>query len=360
MPRNNRVPRSVLITRFSALGDVAMAIPVVYSVCRGNPDTKFVFVTKKSQESLFINPPANLTVLGIDFKNEYHRVIDLWRLFRELRKEYGIDAYADLHGVLRSYALCALATLHGIKCHSIRKGRRNKRALTRSRNKVMLPLLSSRARYREVFFRFGFSMNETFKGLYGDGGKADPAIFASVTAPKKEGDKWVGIAPFAKHPGKIYPTDMMEHVVEEIASKPGVKVFLFGGGEHERKILGEWASKFDNVISLADKRHGFPLELALLSHLDTMVSMDSANMHLASLVGVRVVSVWGATHPYCGFKGFRQKEADIVQLPMTCRPCSVFGNKPCSRGDYHCLAGIPPQMIVNKVKSIIPPSTPDE
>ena len=337
MPRNNRVPRSVLITRFSALGDVAMAIPVVYSVCRGNPDTKFVFVTKKSQESLFINPPANLTVLGIV-----------------------LDAYADLHGVLRSYALCALATLHGIKCHSIRKGRRNKRALTRSRNKVMLPLLSSRARYREVFFRFGFSMNETFKGLYGDGGRADPAIFASVTAPKKEGDKWVGIAPFAKHPGKIYPTDMMEHVVEEIASKPGVKVFLFGGGEHERKILGEWASKFDNVISLADKRHGFPLELALLSHLDTMVSMDSANMHLASLVGVRVVSVWGATHPYCGFKGFRQKEADIVQLPMTCRPCSVFGNKPCSRGDYHCLAGIPPQMIVNKVKSIIPPSTPDE
>lgn len=355
MRRNSSIPRNILVTRFSALGDVAMAIPVLYSVCRGNPGTRFIFVTKKSQESLFINAPKNLVVLGIDFKHDYHRIVDLWRLFRELRKEYDIDAYADLHGVLRSYVLCGLAALSGIKCYSIRKGRLNKRALTRSRNKVMLPLISSRARYREVFFRFGFSMNETFKGLYGEGGKADPAEFASVAPPKAPGEKWIGIAPFAKHPGKIYPTDMMEHVVDELVKAPNVRLFLFGGGAQERKVLGEWADKYPNVISLADKRHGFPLELALLSHLDTMVSMDSANMHLASLVGVRVISVWGATHPYCGFKGFGQQEADIVQLPMTCRPCSVFGNKPCDRGDYHCLAGIPPSMIVNKVMKVLFP-----
>ena len=353
MRRNSGLPRNVLVTRFSALGDVAMAIPVVYSVCRGNPGTRFVFVTKKSQESLFINAPSNLVVLGIDFKHEYKSTADLWRLFRDLRREYNIDAYADLHGVLRSYVLCALAALNGIKCHSIRKGRLNKRALTRSRNKVMLPLLSSRARYREVFFRFGFSMTETFKGLYGEGGKADPSEFASVTGPKAAGEKWIGIAPFAKHQGKIYPLDMMEHVVEELTKLPGVRLFLFGGGEHERKVLGDWASKYSGVVSLSDKPHGFTLELALLSHMDTMVTMDSANMHLASLVGVRVVSVWGATHPYCGFKGFGQLESDIVQLPMTCRPCSVFGNKPCSRGDYHCLAGIPPSMIVSKVMNVL-------
>ena len=42
-------------------------------------------------------------------------------------------------------------------------------------------------------------------------------------------------------------------------------------------------------------------ELNLMSHLDVMLSMDSANMHLASLVNIPVVSVWGATHPYAGF-----------------------------------------------------------
>lgn len=350
-----KLPRNVLIMRFSALGDVAMTIPVVYSVCRNNQATHFVFLTRSSQTSLFINAPANLTVVGVDFKSEYPHAYQLWGLYRRLRRDYAIDAVADLHGVVRSFAISLAALLHGARVHTIRKGRRHKRALTRSRNKVMLPLISSRARYREVFFRFGFDMEEQFDGIYGAGGKADPALFAAISAPKADGERWVGIAPFAKHKGKIYPPELMEQVVADLAASPGVRIFLFGAGDEERDVLGRWANAYPGVTSLADKHYGFPVEMALQSHLDTMVTMDSANMHLASLVGVRVVSIWGATHSYCGFKGYRQKESDIIQLPMTCRPCSVFGNKPCARGDYHCLRGISPQQIIKKVKSIIDP-----
>ncbi len=354
MPKSkDELPRNVLVMRFSALGDVAMTIPVVYSVCRCNPETRFIFLTKKSQASLFINAPENLVVLGVDFAKEYPHPHDLVRLYSRLKREYDIDAVADLHGVLRSFILSAAGMLHGAKVNTIRKGRRNKQALTRKRNKVMLPLISSRARYREVFYRFGFAVEDRFSGIYGAGEKGDPEIFSAITPPKADGEKWIGIAPFAKHQGKIYPPEMMEKVVAELSEMPHVKIFLFGGGEHEREILGRWAQTYANVVSLADKKHGFPLEMALLSHLDTMVTMDSGNMHLASLVGVRVISIWGATHPYCGFKGYRQRDSDIIQLPMTCRPCSVFGNKPCARGDYHCLGGISPQQIVRKVKSVI-------
>lgn len=352
MAINSKLPKNLLVARFSALGDVAMTIPVVYSACRCNPATRFIFITKPGQTGLFVNPPENLVVLGIDVNEKYRSGADLFRLFRELRSQYGIDGFADLHGVLRTFMLGIACSLHGVKWRTIRKGRMNKRALTRPRNKIMLPLLSSRARYREVFYGFGYVLEEKFKSIYGDG-KGDPALFASVTAPKGSAEKWIGIAPFAKHKGKIYPVELMEKVVEELSSQPDTKIFLFGGGEHERKVLDRWASSYPSVVSLAGRKLGFAVELALLSHLDTVVSMDSANMHLASLVNVRVVSIWGATHPYCGFKGFRQRERDIVQLPMTCRPCSVFGNKPCSRGDYHCLAGIPPHIIVNKVNSIV-------
>ncbi len=352
MAKNDRQPKCVLVARFSAIGDVALSIPVVYSVCRSNPDTRFVYITKPVQTALFINPPANLTVVGVDVKEKYKGFGGMRRLLNELVAEYGIDAFADLHGVLRTYMLQVLCTLRGIRVRSIRKGRRNKRALTRARNKIMLPLLSSRARYREVFYGFGFNMDSEFTSLY-DGGKGDPATFASITGPKPEGEQWIGIAPFAKHVGKIYPPELMEKVVEQLSQRPSTRIFLFGGGPEEAAVLSGWTEKYPNVTNLAGKRLGFGVELPLLSYLDLMVSMDSANMHLASLVGVRVVSVWGATHPYCGFKGYRQKESDIVQLPMPCRPCSVFGNKPCRRGDYHCLAGIPPQVIVNKVLSIL-------
>ena len=163
----------------------------------------------------------------------------------------------------------------------------------------------------------------------------------------------MAIAPFAKHVGKIYPPELMKQVVDTLAARPDVRLFLFGGGDGERDILRGWAEGRANVISMAEKRHGFPKELALLSHMDAAISMDSANMHLASLVRVPVVSIWGATHPYCGFTGWKQSDDNAVQLDMPCRPCSVFGNRPCRRGDYACLYGIKPQDIIDRLDHVL-------
>lgn len=342
-------PRRVLVTRFSALGDVAMTIPVLYSVALCNPATQFIFVTRASMTGMFVNPPSNLTVKGIDLNDpDYKGLTGINRLYRRLRDEYDFDAVADLHDVLRTQILDLRARLGGIRVARINKGRSHKRRLTRQTNKVMLPLTSQRARYREVFFRLGLVVESRFNSLYPDG-RGPEQLFAGITEPKAEGEKWIGIAPFAKHKGKIYPIALMEKVVEHFSQMPHVKIFLFGGGKEEAEVLGAWADRYPHTVSLASKRHGFPVELSLLSHLDVMVSMDSANMHLASLVRTPVVSIWGATHPYCGFKGWRQDDNDLVQLSMTCRPCSVFGDKPCHRGDYHCLAGIAPQIIIDKV-----------
>lgn len=348
---NPRGVKSVLLTRFSALGDVAMTVPVVYSACRCYPDVRFTMVTRRSMSSLFINTPENLRVIAVNTE-DYEGVSGLRRLLRELQDEVHFDAYIDLHDVLRTKVFALLCRLKGIPVTVIRKGRKGKRALTRRRNKLLLPLISTRARYRQAFHRMGLPVENRFEGLFASapGGKGDPAVFAHVTAAKQPGERWVGIAPFAKHEGKIYPPEMMEEVVKALSNRGDTRVFLFGGGEREREVLGDWAARYPRVTSLAENRLGFPVELALASWLDVMVSMDSANMHLASLVCTPVVSVWGATHPYCGFKGWRQKESDIVQLPMTCRPCSVFGNKPCHRGDYQCLRGIQPQQILSRVE----------
>lgn len=351
-PNNPRGLRSVLVARFSALGDVAMTVPVLYSACACYPGVRFTMITRKSMTSIFINPPANLTVIGVNLE-EYKGVGGLWRLFHELREKVRFDAFIDLHDVIRTQLLRFFCRLNRIPVSVINKGRKGKRALTRSHNKVLLPLLSSRARYRQAFHAIGLPVENHFEGLFSHTptGKGDPASFASVTAPKQPGEHWVGIAPFAKHQGKIYPTELMEQVVEALSKEKSVRVFLFGGGDHEREILDRWSQSYPNVTSLAGKRLGFPVELALASQLDVMVSMDSANMHLASLVATPVVSIWGATHPYCGFKGWRQKEEDIIQLPMTCRPCSVFGNKPCFRGDYLCLRAITPASILSRINA---------
>lgn len=344
--------KNVLIARFSALGDVAMTIPVVYSVCRANPGTRFIMVTQIVSSSLYINPPSNLVVVGVDINEKYHGLNGLYDLYKKLRAEYDIDAFVDLHNVLRTNILALYFHLARIPVKCINKGRSRKRSLTRKSNKRMFPLISSRARYREVFYRFGFKINDLFDSLF-NGKRADYTDFSDISAPKKQDEKWIAIAPFAKHKGKIYPLHLMEKVIDEIAQWNNTRIFLFGAGVEERDVLRSWAEKHSNIISLAEKRNGFPKELALLSHMDAMISMDSANMHLASLVKLPVVSVWGATHPYCGFMGWKQDEENAVQLNMACRPCSVFGNKPCYRNDYFCLNGITPQMIISQLKKVI-------
>ncbi|MDE5662265.1 MAG: glycosyltransferase family 9 protein [Muribaculaceae bacterium] len=344
---------TALLTRFSALGDVAMTIPVVYSACRCHPTVRFVMVTRPAMTSMFVNPPENLIVVAADVKKDYDGVAGIRRLASELHDRYSPDILIDLHNVLRTKLLAAFLRLKGVPSVRIFKPRAKRRALTRQHNKVMLPLVSQRARYREAFFKAGLPVSDCFHGLYGGRDKAPDRLYAAITAPKPAGETWIGIAPFAAHAGKVYPPELMEQVVARLQadadSGKALRVFLFGGGDTERDILEGWAAKYAVATSLAGKRYGFAAELALLNHIDVMASMDSANMHLAANAGTPTVSIWGATHPYCGFKGWRQSDDDTVQLPMSCRPCSVFGDKPCYRGDYMCLSGIRPELVYNKL-----------
>ncbi|MDE6135338.1 MAG: glycosyltransferase family 9 protein [Muribaculaceae bacterium] len=348
---------TVLMARFSALGDVAMTIPVVYSVCRCNPSVRFVMVTRPSMTAMFVNAPSNLVLFGADVKGEYAGVGGMRRLARRLMEEYSPTMFADLHNVLRTHVLGFFLRMSGVTVSRLFKPRSNRRELTRRRNKVMLPLTGQRDYYREVFKRLGLSAQPRFHGLYDGAGTSDPSLFASVTAPKAQGERWVGIAPFAAHQGKIYPAHLMEKVLgalqEQADGGRPLRIFLFGGGEDEEARLNSWAAMFPASVSLAGRRLGFAVELALLNHMDVVLSMDSGNMHLAAIAGAPTLSIWGATHPYCGFRAWRQGDESTLQVPLECRPCSVFGNKPCHRGDYLCLTGIRPETVVAAIERYI-------
>ena len=363
MPRNKE-DRAVLISRFSALGDVAMTLPSVYDACAANPDVQFYFLTRHHPAQVFINRPPNLTLAPVNLEN-YKGVAGMWRLAKALKKRYAITDYVDLHDVLRTKLLRLFMRLQGVKVSKIDKGRRAKTELTRRTNKMLVQLKPMPERYREVFYRAGVALANDFESLYG-AGKGNPAEFASVlglsvpngspdtgTWSKPKDEHWIAIAPFAKHKGKIYPVEQLERVVEHFDRKGGVRIFMFGFGDGEASVIGRIAGRNKSVVNMAAAQLGIAAELSLLSHCDVMLSMDSANMHLASLVGLRTVSVWGATHPYTGFLGWKQRTRDVVQLDMTCRPCSVFGDRPCLRGDYHCLAGITPKMIFDKVEAAL-------
>ena len=328
-----------------------MTVPVLYSACRCYPDVRFVLLTRPTMVPIFACAPPNLIPVGIDLKAPaYAGVKGMRRLAAEMVRDYSPRIFNDLHAVLRTHLLGFFLRLRGIPCTRIDKARGKRRALTRPHNKVMLPLTGMRDRYADTFARAGLPLQERFDGLFGARCAAPPEAFAAITTPKPEGEIWIGIAPFAAHEGKIYPPELMEQVVAGLTADPAVRIFLLGGGPAETETLAAWASRYPHVRSLAGQRYGFATELALFNHLDCMLTMDSANMHLAAIAATPTISIWGATHPYCGFTAWRQTEADMVQLPIPCRPCSVFGDRPCAGQNLQCLRAIRPETIVARVK----------
>ncbi|WP_042367103.1 glycosyltransferase family 9 protein [Bacteroides neonati] len=339
----------ILVIRFSALGDVAMTVPVIHSLATQYPQHEIIILSRGMMQPLFQRLPSNVRFINADLSGKHKGIRGLNRLYNEL-KAMRFDYVADLHNVLRSRYLRYRFLLSGVSVAAICKGRLGKKQLIRRRHKVLVMQKTSFQRYADVFSALVCPVRLDFTSIYG-AGKGDFSQIASVVQPKGT-DKWIGIAPFAKHRGKIYPIELQEQVVAHFAANPTVKVFLFGGGKEEQEVFDRWTKKYPSVTSLIGKLN-LSTELNLMSHLDVMLSMDSANMHLASLVGIPVVSVWGATHPYAGFMGWKQQPDHTVQLDLSCRPCSVYGQKPCFRGDYACLMQITPRQVIEKIERII-------
>lgn len=330
-----------------------MTVPVVDSLARQYPDVRITMLSRPYARPLFEYMPQNVGFMEADLKNEYYGVKGLNALYRRLTAK-NFTAVADLHSVLRSDYLRMRFNIDRFRVAHIDKNRSARKALVSHADKQLVQLPSLFSCYADVFARLGYPVKLDFTTLFPAGGGDMGRLPEAFNVPKAGGEEWIGIAPFAANTGKIYPLPMMEEVISGIAGRhPGCRLFLFGEGPDEVAALDSLSRRFDNCVNTSALLGGIGDELILLSHLDVVVTMDNSIMHMASIAGAPVVSVWGATHPCAGFMGWRQNPADIVQVDMPCRPCSIYGNKPCLRGDCLCMKGIPPSEIIDRVEMVL-------
>lgn len=313
----------IAIIRLSAMGDVAMTVPVIRAFAQQYPKVKITMVSRPFFQPFFEGIP-NLTFFAFDEKVKHKGFLGLVRLFRELHS-LKIDAFVDLHNVLRSQVVRTLFRLSGKQVVAVDKGRAGKKALTRPENKVFKPLTTMFERHRQVFEELGFTLDLS-NPIFPEKAVLSDEILKIIGNPSQ---KLIGIAPFAQYESKVYPLDLMQEVIAKLAVNPVQTILLFGGGKKEAELLDAFAKPFGNVINIAGKLT-FTQELQLISNLDVMLSMDSGNAHIAAMLGVKVITLWGATHPYAGFSPFNQPlenalVADRNLFPKL--PTSVYGNK---------------------------------
>lgn len=338
-------PTHILVIRLSAMGDVAMTVPVLSIFSETYPDVQLTVLSKP-----FFNPffedLSNVNFLEADVYGK-HKGLGLLQLAKQA-KNLQIDAVADVHNVIRSKIITKYLSLQGIKTATIDKGRSEKKQLTQGEN--FKALKTTHQRYAAVFEALGFPLD--LSSLVQKKQKNTSTKVTELLSDTTK--KNIGIAPFAAYTSKMYPLDLMQEVIASLDQEKKYHIFLFGGGTNEKETLATIASQFSSVTSIVGELT-LTEELELISNLDVMLSMDSGNGHMAAMYGVPVITLWGVTHPFAGFAPFGQAENNSIlsnreQFPLI--PTSIYGNK-FPEGYEEVMRSIAPETVVSKITDLL-------
>ncbi len=333
--------RHIVLIRFSAMGDVVLVNPVIQSFLQHYPGVKITLLTHAFYRPFFKHIP-DLQLPEVDLKGKHKGVTGLYRLVREIDKDKDIDCVLDLHDVIRSHILSVFFKLRNIPVFRIDKGRKEKKDFVKRHIRKKLPHTSER--YRQVFSQagFDFSLEKQYLEI-----SAKPDSFFPDNALR------IGIAPFAAHKSKAWGLEKTQALMRLLQTKYNVHFYLFGGGKHEVNLLKKTAATCKNTTNVAGV-YSLQDEMEILKAMRLLIAMDSGNAHIASLLGVPVLSIWGGTHPDMGFSPLYQPEHLRVQVAvreLPCRPCSVYGTHKCkrTREPFACMKRIQPEQVVRVI-----------
>jgi ADP-heptose:LPS heptosyltransferase len=328
------------------MGDVAISVPVIRAFTEQHPTIKITFLSKAFLKPLF-DGIENVHFYAADVNETHKGIYGLHKLYKELT-QLNITHIADVHNVLRSKILRSFFKFSNSTIAIIDKGRAEKKALTRTENKIVKQLKTSHQRYADVFKKLGFEVD-----ISNPTRLEKPSLYKKVaTITREKNRKWIGIAPFAAFDSKTYPIDLMKIVIQELSKRH--TVFLFGGGNSEIEILAEIEKEFANCVSVAGVLN-LKEEINLIAHLDCMLAMDSSNAHFAAMQQIATVTLWGGTHPLAGFAPFNQPKKycllpDLEKFPNI--PCSIYGNK-ISDGYEDVMRTIFPETVIQKIEEVL-------
>jgi ADP-heptose:LPS heptosyltransferase len=338
------------------MGDVVLLRPVVKSLITTYPDVEVTVVTRPKFASLFTDM-ERVIPFPADVDYTYSGVFGIRELFGKLLRRAQYDVVMDMHNHIRTIFLRYLFKLFFVPVVVFEKGRKEKRAFTQRENKDTTPLQHTVDRYRLAFEKAGYPLTiceSPYLSIKDETKQSVTEWLESNSLIKNE--KWIGIAPFAKHTSKIWPTERYSEIIAGLLKKAPFKFFLFGGGEKDIAFFESLKLEYPESCIVVAGQLKIKQEVALLQQLDLMLCVDSSNMHLAALAGTPLLSIWGGTHPDVGFGPYGKGEESILQVSredLPCRPCSVYGKEKCHRGDFACLTRITPNHVIERMTAFL-------
>ena len=324
----------------SAFGDVAMTVPVISILRSTHPEIKITLLTTKFFSTLYNQIPE---INFLYFEPKHKTLQGLFGLSRKINK-INPDFIIDLHDVLRTKILRLFLINKFGHTAVVNKGRKEKKLLIQGIKSEPLKLMHRR--YAETFEALNIKINIDDFSYY------KKIKITNHNYAFSSNDKLIGIAPFARHQCKEYSINNIINFIDSLDKS--WQILIFGApGNEEQKIIKLCNNKSNrHVIS---SNYNLEQQMAIMSNLDVMISMDSANGHIASLFGIDVITIWGATHPNSGYGPLNQpKENSIVpdlnkypDLPVT-----IYGSD-CPADYVEAINTIKCERILERLNKII-------
>ena len=324
----------------SAFGDVAMTVPVISILRNTHPEIKITLLTTKFFSTLYNQIPE---INFLYFEPKHKTLQGLFGLSRKINK-INPDFIIDLHDVLRTKILRLFLINKFGHTAVVNKGRKEKKLLIRGIKSEPLKLMHRR--YAETFEALNIKINIDDFSYY------KKIKITNHNYAFSSNDKLIGIAPFARHQCKEYSINNIINFIDSLDKS--WQILIFGApGIEEQKIIKLCNNKSNRHVISSD--YNLEQQMAIISNLDAMISMDSANGHIASLFGIDVITIWGATHPNSGYGPLNQpKENSIVpdlnkfpDLPVT-----IYGSN-CPADYVEAINTIKCERILERLNKII-------
>jgi ADP-heptose:LPS heptosyltransferase len=151
------------------------------------------------------------------------------------------------------------------------------------------------------------------------------------------GKNFICLAPSAAHLLKRWPVEYWKRLIR---LNPDKNFILLGGPEDT--FFSEIASEFPGQVFNAAGAFSICESAAMISKSLGLIANDTGVLHLAEQLGKKAIALMGPA-PF----GFPSRETtQILELKLSCRPCSKHGQGPCKNNSYQeCLKGISPELV---------------
>ena len=346
----NPVQKKILIIRFSSMGDVIIASPLIRVLRAAYPKAQIDFLVKSEYADLVrFNPHlSSIVELKTVDKDE------LKELKRSLCRTH-YDIIFDIHNSLRSRYLLWFS---GAKYTRVINKRVIRRFfLIKFKWNFYGNIISVADRYLETAKTFHISNDGQGLEIFVNEESVSTVKAMMGKYRLERYDLVIGLAPSARHYTKRWLPERYVELGTEIAKKFSAKLLIFGS-KNEQDYCGDIAQMINaNLGSTAAESFAGKLTLletaAVLDGCSLVITNDSGIMHLAAARKKKVIAIFGSTVKEFGFFPYGTDNAVVENENLSCRPCSHIGLEKCPRNHFKCMKDIYAGDVLNVIYKML-------